>query len=459
MKDYDVIVIGSGGGMKVALPAAAMGLKTALLERESVAGTCLNRGCIPSKMLIYPTELPGRLRAAERINVTAAGDMKVDFPALVERTSRTVDAMSESQRRSLAQTPHLDFYADHGTFIAERTLRVGDAEIRAHKVFIATGSKPGIPAIPGLKNTPFMTSREALRRTDLPARLLVIGAGYIAVELGTAYAAAGAEVTFLVRSRFLRHEDREVAEAFARVFGKTHDICQGLSPARIHFEDGLFSVTCSGSEGRDIRHQADALLVATGVTPCTDDLDLDRTGVQVDEAGYIRVDGHLRTACEGVYALGDCVGNYLFRHTVNYEGEYLVRSALQGETGAPLDYGPVPHAVFSDPEIAGVGLTEEEALAQGHPFVVGRGRYAESNAGLARGYQYGFAKLLVDRKTRRLLGAHILGDEASDLIHILIMAMKLQGTLDQLLDTIFIHPALPEVVRDAARDAYRQLGS
>jgi len=459
MKEYDVIVIGSGGGMKVALPAAAMGMKTALLERESVAGTCLNRGCIPSKMLIYPTELPGRLRAAERINVTAAGDMKVDFPALVERTSRTVDAMSDSQRRSLAETPNLDFYADHGSFVGERTLRVGDSEIRADKVFIATGSRPWIPVIPGLEDTPFMTSREALRRTDLPRRLLVIGAGYIAVELGTAYAAAGAEVTFLVRSRFLRHEDVEIAEAFADGFGKTHAICQGLSPGHIRFQDNLFSVTCSDSEGREIVHQAEALLVATGVTPCTDDLGLARTGVQVDEAGSVQVDGHLRTTCPGVYALGDCVGNYLFRHTVNYEGEYLVRSVLQGKTDAPLEYGPVPHAVFSDPEIAGVGLTEEEALAQGHAFVVGRARYADSNAGLARGYRNGFAKLLVDRKTRRLLGAHILGDEASDLIHMLIVTMKLQGTLDQLLDMIFIHPALPEIVRDAARDAWRQLAS
>lgn len=459
MKEYDVIVVGSGGGMKIALPAAAMGLKTALLERESVAGTCLNRGCIPSKMLIYPTELPGRLREAQRINVTTQSDAKVDFSGLVQRMSRTVDGMSEAQRLSLETTPNLDFYPYHGTFVAERTLRAGEAELRGSKVFTATGSRPAIPTIPGLAGSPYMTSREALRRTDLPQRLIVVGAGYIAVELGGAYAAAGAKVDFIVRSRFLRQEDAEVSAAFAEVFKQNHTVHQGLEPTRVDFQNDLFTVTCHAADGQDITLQGDALLVATGVAPCTDDLGLEKTGVQTDAGGAIPVDDHLRTACPGVYALGDCVGNHLYRHTVNYEGEYLVRSVLQGEAVGPLDYGPVPHAVFSHPEIAGVGLTEEEALAQGRHFVVGRACYADSNAGLARGYKHGFVKLLVDRTTRRFLGAHILGDAASDLIHILITSMKLQGTLDQLLDMIFIHPALPEIVREAARDARQQLAS
>jgi dihydrolipoamide dehydrogenase len=183
---------------------------------------------------------------------------------------------------------------------------------------------------------------------------------------------------------------------------------------------------------------------------------LEKTGVHVDACGHIQVDGHLRTACPGVYALGDCIGRYLYRHTVNYEGEYLVRTALNQASAEPLDYGPVPHAVFSNPEIAGVGLTEEQAREQGYDLVIGRARYVDSNAGLARGYEHGFVKLLVDRKTRGILGAHILGDEASNLIHLFIAMMKTGGGLDQLLDTIFIHPALPEIARDAARDAQRQ---
>ncbi|MFC1764762.1 dihydrolipoyl dehydrogenase family protein [Planctomycetota bacterium] len=456
MKDYDVIVIGSGGGMKVALPAAAMGLKTALLERESVAGTCLNRGCIPSKMLIYPTELPGLIRAAQRVNVFSATTPTLDFPALIERISLTVDGMSAAQRTALEQTPHLDFYPQHGEFVGERVVCIGQEELRGDKVFIATGSRPMIPAIPGLADTPFMTSREALRRTNLPERLLVIGAGYIAVELGGAYAAAGSDVAFIVRSRFLRHEDTDVAEEFSRVFEQRHTVHQGCTPVHIAFQNGSFAVTCRDSSEKSIVLEGDALLVATGVTPCTDDLGLDKTKVKIDAWGHIQVDGTLRTHCPGVYALGDCIGHYLYRHTVNYEGEYLVRTVLKGESRTPLDYGPVPHAVFSHPEIAGVGLTESQAQEQGHEVVVGRACYTDSNAGLARGYDHGFVKLLIDRPTRRILGAHILGAEASNLIHLFIAVMKTGGTLDHLLDMIFIHPALPEVARDAARDVQRQ---
>jgi dihydrolipoamide dehydrogenase len=361
--------------------------------------------------------------------------------------------MSENIRSTLLQTPNLDLHAQHGQFVSDHVLRAGADELTADRIFIATGSRPAFPDIPGLKDTPFMTSREALRREDLPDRLLVLGAGYIAVELGTAYANAGAQVEFIVRSRFLRQEDREVAEQFSLIFGQSQTIHQGFSPVQVKYQKDEFTVICRDTAGQERVLRADALLVATGVTPCTDDLGLGHTGINTDDQGYIQVDEHLRTQVRGVYALGDCVGRYLFRHTVNYEGEYLVRTALKGETASPIDYGPVPHAVFSTPEIAGVGLTEQEALVQGREFIVGRSAYADSNAGLARGYEHGFVKLLIERSTHRILGAHILGDEASDMIHLFIAMMKMQGRLEDLLDMIFIHPALPEVARDAARAA------
>ncbi len=457
MKNYDVIVVGSGGGMKLALPAASMGLKTALIDRDALGGTCLNRGCIPSKMLIYPTELPGLIQRAHRISVKTDSPARIDFPELMKRTSETVDGISESIRSKLAQTPNLDFYAHHAEFSSDRVLQVGSDELTAEKVFIATGSRPAIPDIPGLRDTPFMTSREALRRGDLPDRLLVIGAGYIAVELGTAYAGAGAHVEFIVRSRFLRQEDQEVAAQFSRVFGETHRVHQGLTPIGVDHQQGEFTVTCRDAAGQQRALRADALLVATGVTPCTDDLGLDHTGIKTNDKGHICVDDCLCTDVPGVYALGDCVGRYLFRHTVNYEGEYLVRTVLQGGMDEPIDYGPVPHAVFSSPEIAGVGITEQQAVEQGKDVIVGRSAYAESNAGLARGYEHGFVKILIERSTHRILGAHILGEEASDMIHLFIAMMKMQGRLEDLLDMIFIHPALPEVARDAARAAQAEL--
>ena len=451
-KEYDVIVIGSGGGMKIALPAARMGLKTALIEQDAVAGTCLNRGCIPSKMLIYPTELPGLLQEARRINVKCDTRPTIDFSGLITRISQTVDTISASQREALLNTPNLDFFPEHAEFIEDKVIQAGQHVITAPKIFIATGSRPMIPDIPGLKDTPFMTSTEALRRTDLPERLLVIGASYIAVELGAAYAGAGARVDFIVRSRFLRQEDREIAEAFATQFAKGHEVHQGMTPQEVRFQDGLFTVTF---EGKTL--QGDALLAATGTVPCTDNLGLNKTGIHITKQGFIEVNDYLQTEVNGVYALGDCIGHFFFRHTVNYEGEYLVRTVLENGPPRPLDYGPVPHAIFTNPEVAGVGLTEEQARAQGHDYVVGRAAYSDSNTGLARGYEHGFAKLLIDRPTHRILGAHILGPEASHMIHLFIVAMKTHATLDDLLDMIYIHPALPEVARDAARDAKQRV--
>jgi mycothione reductase len=457
MKTYDVIVIGSGGGMKLALPAAEMGLRTALIDQDAMGGTCLNRGCIPSKMLIYPTELPGLVRETRKIDVRSDSDPTIDFPSLMRRIQETINGIAENLRHTVMRTPNLDLYPYHGEFISDKILQVGPDQLTAETIFIATGSRPAIPDISGIKAVPFMTSREALSRTDLPRRLLVIGAGYIAVELGTAYAAAGAQVEFIVRSRFLRQEDQEVAEAFSHHFTQTHTVHQGWAPIKLSHDHDMVTVRCRDTTDQQRDFTADALLIATGVTPCTNDLGLKHTKIKTDDRGYIQVNNALRTGVSGIYALGDCAGNYLYRHTVNHEGEHLVRTVLRDKADSPIEYGPVPHAVFSHPEIAGVGLTEEQARVQKKDHVVGKADYAQSNAGLARGYKLGFVKILIERSTRQILGVHILGPEASDMIHLFIAMMKMKGTLEDLLDMIFIHPALPEVARDAARDARQRL--
>lgn len=457
MKEYDVLVIGAGGGLKIALHAARMGLKTALVEQEAIGGTCLNRGCIPSKMLIYPGMLLEGIRRAGRINIHGTEKATLQFPQLVRRIAATVDEMEAGRRQQVEQTANLDFYPEHGEFCSDRILRAGGEELTAKRIFIASGSRPLLPDIPGLEGTPFMTSREALRRTQLPKRLLVIGAGYIAVELGAAYAAAGAEVEFIVRSRFLRKEDTEVAEEFSRIFQQSHTVHLGWTPVQVDYESGFFSISCRDAAGRTRVLAGDALLAAAGVKPCTDELGLEKTRIRVDKDGLIRVDGRLQTDVDGVYALGDCVGNYLYRHTANYESEYLIRTVLEGVSQEPIDYGPVPHAVFSVPEIASVGLTEQQASQRGLDYRVGRASYPDSNVGLARGYSYGFVKILIERSSRQILGAHILGDEASNMIHLFIALMKKKGTLDDLLGMIWIHPALPEVARDAARNAQEQM--
>jgi len=458
MEAYDVIVIGSGGGMNIARPAAATGLRVAFIEEDAAGGTCLNRGCIPSKMLIYPNELADTIRDSRRLDLHVDAP-SVDFRALVTRLSGIVDDVSAGIRRSIEEAQNIDLLPEHAQFVSDKVVRVGGEEITADKIFIATGSRPYIPDIPGLAEVPYMTSREALRRTELPQRLVVLGAGYIAVELGGAYRAAGAEVSFIVRSRLMRKEDREIAGEFARVFAQRHTIHAGYLPVRFDHDGQAFTVSCTNAQGQPATVTGDALLVAAGVSPCTDSLGLENTGVTRDADGYILVDDYLRTGVEGVYALGDVIGRHLYRHTVNYEGEYLMKTAFSADKPHPIEYGPVPHAVFGHPQIAGVGMTEEQVRETGVDYVVGRATYADSTPGMARRSDHGLVKILADRSTRKILGAHIVGDEASNMIHLFIAMMKKGGTLDDLLDMIFIHPALPEVARDAARDAAANLSS
>jgi len=450
---YDVVVIGSGGGVKIALPAARMGKRVAFIEERNAGGTCLNRGCIPSKMVIYPTELADRMRECAKLDLEVPSDPVVHFDRLVARTTREIEKVSAKLTESFTDEPNVDFYPHHAEFISDKALRVGGHEIMGDQVFIATGSRPQLPDLPGLAGTPFMTSEEALRCSKLPKKLLVIGAGYIAVELGGAYRSAGADVHFVVRSRLLRLEDDEISTEFHRVFARHHTLHEGFHPRSVAYENGEFALTCSNAAGEGLTLTGDALLVATGVVPQSDRLGLERTGIQVDEKGFIVVDDHLRTTVPGVYALGDVVGNYLFRHTVNYEGEYLVRQLFEGAPDAPLDYGPVPHAIFGSPEVAGVGLREQDAREAGLDYIVGKATYADSTPGMARASDHGLVKILVERGSRRVLGAHIVGDDAATMIHLFIVLMKKGGTLDDLLDLIFIHPALPEVARDAARNA------
>jgi mycothione reductase len=455
MIQYDFIVLGSGGGLNIARAAAARGLSVALIEKSAAGGTCLNRGCIPSKMLLYPAEKADAMRRSGRLNLRGGESAGIDFTGLVSRISATVDDVSAGIVRELAAHENITLYPDCAAFAAEREIAVGQKLLSADTIVIATGSHPAIPDIPGLAGTPYMTSREALRRRELPRRLIVIGAGYIATELGYAYQAAGAEVSFVVRSRFLRALDREIAAEFERVFAAGHAIHQGCVPVEVRYDAGLFAVACRYGNGDIKTIEAEALLVATGVVPATDSLGLENTRITRDERGYIQVDDCLQTSSRGIYALGDVIGRYFFRHTANYEARHLIQTVVAGTAPAPLEYGPVPYAVFTVPQIAGVGLTEEEVRARGRDYVVGRATYADSAPGMARLSEHGLVKIIVDRRSRQVLGAHCVGDEASTMIHLFIVLMQKQGTLDDLLNLIFIHPALPEVARDAARDAER----
>jgi mycothione reductase len=446
---YDVIVIGSGGGTKLVRPVAAKGMRVALIEREKLGGTCLNRGCIPSKMLIHPADVATAIRESGKYDLRVTGDIMVNFSKLVARVNQTVDAESDSIAPVYDNDPNVDYIPGHATFVDKKTIEVNGKRLSAERFFITTGADAYVPDIPGLADTPYMTYREALRSTKKPKSLIVLGGGYIAMELGYFYAALGVETHFFVRSRMLKGEDHEVQEEFEKLFSAKHNVYFGRTIAKVEYSFGTFKVTDNNGEVLE----AEGLLMASGIRPMTDQLGLENTDVQLDNKGFIKVDDHLRTHADGIWAFGDCIGRHLFRHAANYEGEYLFRSLYENPVDEAIQYNAVPHAVFSNPQIGGVGKRERDLQNEGVDYVVGTCPYKKCGMGMALIPDGGFVKLLFDRNTRSLLGAHIIGEEASNMIHMPIAYMNMGATIDDMLKTIYVHPALPELVRNAARNA------
>jgi dihydrolipoamide dehydrogenase len=457
MKQYDLIVIGGGGGTKISTPAAKLGYKVAIIEKEDLGGTCLNRGCIPSKMLIHPANVLEHLKHIEKYNISHKGTFTTGFSTLIKRVSDTVDAESATISESYKQIDTLDFYHGEATFVSNTVVKVHGEELTAPKIVIATGSRPSIPPIPGLEGTPYMTSREALRRDNQPKKLLIIGGGYIASELGHVYSAFGTETVFFVRDVYLGHEDETISKEFQKSFEKKHKTIYATRDLSVSHENNTFTLTGIDADGNPVTESGDALLMATGVAPNTDGLQLQNTDITMDARGYIQVSDHLETNAPGVYAIGDCVGNYLFRHSVNFEGEYLFEKFYEGQSDEPIYYPPMPHAVFTSPEIAGVGKTEQQLRAEGADYIVATHEYIHSAQGMARLPEEGLVKLMFERHTKKLLGAHIIGEEAATMSHQLILAMTLDATSTDLLRMIYIHPALPEIVRNAVRKAEVEL--
>lgn len=457
MKEYDLIVIGAGGGTKISTPAAKMGKKVAIIEKEDLGGTCLNRGCIPSKMLIHPANVLEQVKHLAKYNIAHKGTFTVDFSTLFNRVSQTVDDESASIAETYKKIESLDFYHGEAVFVSDTVVRVNGEDITAPKIIISVGSRPSVPPIPGLEGTPYMTSREALRQTKQPTKLLVIGGGYIASELGHVYNALGTSTTFFVRDRYLGHEDETISAEFQKTFEKKHKTIYATKDLVVSYENELFTVSGMDQDGNTVSETGDALLMATGVVPNTDGLQLENTNIKQNKRGYIEVNNHLETDAPGVYAIGDCVGNYLFRHAVNFEGEYLFDQLFQDSEKAPIAYPPMPHAVFTSPEIAGVGKTEQELKKDGTDYVVATHQYIHSAQGMARLPEEGLVKLLFERSTRKLIGAHIIGEEAATMTHQLILGMTMGATSTDLLKMIYIHPALPEIVRNAVRKADAEL--
>uniref|UniRef100_A0A7J3V0T4 Dihydrolipoyl dehydrogenase n=1 Tax=Candidatus Methanosuratincola petrocarbonis (ex Vanwonterghem et al. 2016) TaxID=1867261 RepID=A0A7J3V0T4_9CREN len=456
MRDFDLIVIGSGSGLDVAVAAANRGLRVAIVEKGPLGGTCLNRGCIPSKMLIHSADLVEEIRGAGRFGIKVKG-YEVDYTAIVDRVTSDVDSESKSIENALMSSENPVLFKGLGKFTGRKIIEVNGEEITAEKILIAAGARPKIPEIEGLRESGFITSDDALRLREQPKTLAIIGGGYIAAELAHFFGSLGTEVYIIHRKELLiNSEDEEVARAFTGIASKKFRVFTSSEPVSVRREGGTYEIAVKDLKTSSIvTVSSDQLLVAAGRVPNSDLLDLEKTGVLVDPRGYIKVNEYLETNVPGIYALGDIIGKYQFKHAANLEAEYALQNMLFPEEKLPVDYTAMPHAIFTSPQIASVGSTEQELRSKGVEYIAAKWRYIDSGMGKAIEDHDGFVKFLYDKKTLKILGCHIIGTYAATMIHEVIVAMKSgKGDAFSILDAVHIHPALSEVVQRAASNIH-----
>ena len=445
MKKFDAVVIGSGCGINIVEEALGHGLKVALVDKGPFGGTCSNLGCIPSKMLIFAADRVAEIQEAKRLGIEAE-IRNIDFSAIMERMRKSVSETQAQMRHGLSHVKNLAFFEGEGHFTGEYTIEVNGEEIGGDKVFIASGSRPLIPPIKGLENLDYLTNESVLQLKERPDSIIIIGGGYIAVEYGHFFAAMGTRVTILeMAERLVLSEEREIAELLKKELSQRMDVYTGVQAEEVKGNKGSVSVMAKDLKaGRKREFTAQRLLVAVGRRSNADLLKVENSGVKVDQRGFVRVNAYLETSKKKIYAAGDAIGRQMFTHVANREAQLAAQNAIHGSK-LKMDYSAAPHAIYSHPQVASVGLTEEAARKR-HKVLVGRAKYSDVAQGEAMMEENGFAKAIVQAKTRKILGFHIIGPYAPILIQEVIDIMASGGGIDQIEAGMHIHPAIPELI-------------
>ncbi|MGQ4615749.1 dihydrolipoyl dehydrogenase [Nocardia sp. R7R-8] len=468
MPDFDLLVVGGGpGGYVAAIRAAQRGLRVGLVEKERPGGVCLNWGCIPTKAMLRSAEIFQTLTAAADFGVYA-DNVRYDFSAVRQRKDGIVKQLTDGVASLLAANG-VTVIEGHARFTGPTSVEVFEAgpspifpggpryaaaagatatrTITASDVIIATGSVPVRPVIPGADLPGVITSDGAFGLTEVPDRLVVIGGSAVGAEWASLFASFGSRVTIVeLRDTLVPLEDAEVGAALGRSFTKRGITVLTNSTVESITRTDALRVTVAGEHAAAL--DADVVLVGVGRRPNTADLGLDRAGIDTDQRGFIPVDEQLRTGVEHVYAIGDVTGRALLAHVASHQG--LTAADVIAGHPAHIDYTAIPAATFTHPEIASVGLTETKARAAGHDVVVARFPFAALGRAKTFGETEGFVKIVAGQRHREVLGVHIIGPSASDLITEGALAIALEATLDELADTIHAHPTFGEIGMEAA---------
>lgn len=454
---YDIIVIGSGpGGYVAAVRAAQAGKRTAIVEREALGGVCLNWGCIPTKALLKSAAVYHYVKNAASYGIDIEGEAKADISKIVARSRGVAETMSKGID-FLMKKNKIDVLRGHGSIESKGVVAVENEEGRtlyeADHIILATGARPRqMPFIP-VDGEKIITSREALVIKELPESIVVIGSGAIGSEFAFLFAQLGVKVTIVeYLPNLMPLEDEEVSKTMERAFRKMRaTVYTGttVKAARVN-DEGRCEVDIEGKKGAETL-VADMVLAAVGIKTNTENIGLEKVGIEL-ERDKIKVDEHYQTAVEGIYAIGDLIPTPALAHVASAEAIHCV-DAICGRSPQPIDYSTIPSCVYTSPEVASVGLTEKQAVEKGIELKVGRFQFTASGKAAAAGERDGFVKLLFDAATDKLIGAHFVGMNVTEMIAEPTIAKALGATAEVLAHTIHPHPTMNEAVMEAAEAA------
>ena len=454
---YDIIVIGSGpGGYVAAVRAAQAGKRTAIVEREALGGVCLNWGCIPTKALLKSASVFHYVKNAAAYGIDIEGEAKADITKIVARSRGVAETMSKGID-FLMKKNKIDVLRGHGSIESKGVVAVENEEGRtlyeADHIILATGARPRqMPFIP-VDGEKIITSREALVVKELPESIVVIGSGAIGSEFAFLFAQLGVKVTIVeYLPNLMPLEDEEVSKTMERAFRKMRaTVYTGttVKAARVN-DEGRCEVDIEGKKGAETL-VADMVLAAVGIKTNTENIGLEKVGIEL-ERDKIKVDEHYQTAVEGIYAIGDLIPTPALAHVASAEAIHCV-DAICGRSPQPVDYSTIPSCVYTSPEVASVGLTEKQATEKGIELKVGRFQFTASGKAAAAGERDGFVKLLFDAATDKLVGAHFVGMNVTEMIAEPTVAKALGATAEVLAHTIHPHPTMNEAVMEAAEAA------
>lgn len=441
---FDAIIIGSGqAGNPLSYRLAELGWKVALIEKGDVGGTCINTGCTPTKTMIHRAQIAYYARNAARWGVRAE-NVSADLPAIVVQKDKVVGNFRGGVQKKIGLHRNIRLYPEHGRFTEAHKVRVGEELLESDKIFIDTGSHPNIPDIPGLDRATVLTNESMMELKELPEHLIVLGGGYVGLEFGQMFRRFGSRVTILHKgAQIVSREDPEVAAELQKILeGEGIEFHLNAHATRVEHTKRSVEVSISTPRG-SMTISGSHLLVAVGRRPNTDDLGLDKAGVETDESGYVRVNSRLETNVPGIWALGDVKGGPAFTH-ISYNDFQIVDANLTRGKNLTIEHRIVPYCVFTDPQLGGVGMTEKEARAAGRKLKIGAIPMSHVARAIERDETAGMMKVIVDAANDQILGAAILGSEGGELVHVLYTLMLGNLPYTLLKGAMFIHPTLTE---------------